>query len=105
MGSDLSQQFFASTPLLYCLLARHFCRRQGPDGNRLVVACGFWIVPCTKQTPPCSGFVQVLWINAILFYDVAVVSSFDVVGIVQVCFPDNRFDTASCLLVTFVAPL
>jgi hypothetical protein len=41
--------------------------------------------------------VQVPWINAILVYGVAVVSSFDFVGIRQVCFPDNRFDSTSCL--------
>ena len=41
--------------------------------------------------------VQVPWISAILVYGVAVVSSFDFVGILQVCSPDNRFDSTSYL--------
>ena len=45
----------------------------------------------------CVVVVQVPWINAISVYGVAVVSSFDFVGILQVCSPDNRFDSTSDL--------
>ncbi len=39
----------------------------------------------------CVVVVQVPWINAISVFGVVVVSSFDFVGIMQVCFPDNPF--------------
>ena len=86
----------AITKVLYCtlLFRRHFFRLLG----RLLTACHVRASAYAQNKHTVRVVVvQVPWISAILVYGVAVVSSFDFVGILQVCSPDNRFDSTSYL--------